>query len=57
MRAYHGADLGRLERVKGKYDPDGFFRFHQSVPARAPGSAVSGRDKPTMLGRSRDDRS
>jgi FAD/FMN-containing dehydrogenase len=31
-RAYHGTNLDRLVRAKGRYDPDGFFRFHQSLP-------------------------
>ena len=30
--AYHGENLDRLARVKGRYNPDGFFGFHQSVP-------------------------
>ena len=30
--AYHGANIERLARIKTKYDPDGFFRFHQSIP-------------------------
>jgi FAD/FMN-containing dehydrogenase len=44
-RAYHGDNLDRLVRVKGMYDPDGFFRFHQSIPVRDPVSA-SRRDRP-----------
>jgi FAD/FMN-containing dehydrogenase len=31
-RAYHGTNLERLALIKAKYDPDGFFRFHQSIP-------------------------
>jgi FAD/FMN-containing dehydrogenase len=31
-RAYYGTNLGRLALIKAKYDPDGFFRFHQSIP-------------------------
>jgi FAD/FMN-containing dehydrogenase len=33
---YHGGNLHRLVEIKRRYDPDGFFRFHQSVPRRAP---------------------
>jgi FAD/FMN-containing dehydrogenase len=34
--AYYGTNLERLVLLKARYDPDGFFRFHQSVPS--PGS-------------------
>ena len=30
-RAYHGENLERLERVKAAYDPEGVFRFPQSL--------------------------
>lgn len=31
-RAYYGRHLGRLTRIKAKYDPEVFFRFEQSIP-------------------------
>jgi Berberine and berberine like len=39
-RAYHGANLDRLLRVKERYDPDGFFGFHQSLSGYVPESAA-----------------
>jgi FAD/FMN-containing dehydrogenase len=31
LAAYHGTNLDRLRRVKAAYDPDGLFRFPQSL--------------------------
>jgi FAD/FMN-containing dehydrogenase len=31
-RAYYGTNLERLALIKARYDPDGFFQFHQSIP-------------------------
>jgi FAD/FMN-containing dehydrogenase len=36
-RAYHGGNLERLARVRERYDPDGFFRFPQSLASLADG--------------------
>jgi FAD/FMN-containing dehydrogenase len=32
--AYYGANYERLLRIKGTFDPDDVFRFHQSLPSR-----------------------
>jgi FAD/FMN-containing dehydrogenase len=37
--AYHGTNLDRLALAKARYDPDDFFRFHQSIPV--PGGVTS----------------
>jgi FAD/FMN-containing dehydrogenase len=34
QHAYFGANFERLVRVKAAYDPNGFFRFEQSIPTR-----------------------
>jgi len=36
QRAYYGANLERLVRVKGAWDPDNLFRSPQSIPVRLP---------------------
>jgi FAD/FMN-containing dehydrogenase len=38
--AYHGANIDRLARVKERYDPGGFFHFHQSIPRPTPGGTA-----------------
>jgi FAD/FMN-containing dehydrogenase len=32
--AYYGPNYQRLVRIKARYDPAGFFRFHHSLPVR-----------------------
>ncbi len=34
--AYYGANLGRLEKIKAKWDPDNIWRFAQGIPPAPP---------------------
>jgi hypothetical protein len=38
-QAYYGANLGRLEKIKAKWDADNIWRFAQSIPAPSPAPA------------------
>ncbi len=39
--AYYGANLPRLQKIKVKWDPDGVWRFRQSIPVPLSPSSAS----------------